>query len=247
MRLLVLSFFLAFTSISWAQRIVVQRMGVEVDEADLKLVMSNFRFQKNFLNKVYDSLPDSDIQVKVFGHYADYSAYALSCCEMTPLSTGFFNQNNGEVVLFHNEEFVKTLTHELNHALTRNKLLRKVNWLDEGLADVMAAKQVKVNGEAQEQLIYFSDKISGICTARGRLKRFIIHSNRDWDSMTTYDSYAVAWALVNFMYAEQSNFLIQLLGKIETGMRPMEAIEKHYRGGFKGFHKDLGKFYGCRQ
>lgn len=224
-----------------AQSLRVQPIDAELSQAELAEMTRTLLYQKRQLAKLYGEAMDDQLTAKVFGDFGAYSDYSLSCCNFQPITTAYYNQAGAELVIFKNEEFMKAFRHELCHALTAEKRIKDYPWLDEGLAEVLSAKQVNENGEIREQLIYAASGLKAINVAK--IRKLLRVKREAWQQMTNADSYAMAWALVNYLDFSHTALLSNIILATEHNANLEEVIEKEYKGGLKTLVKAMRSFY----
>ena len=225
-----------------AQSVLVLPVGTEISDTELQEIKRVVAFQRRKLQKLYGEPVRDTMYAKVFGDFGEFSEYTESCCGFLPISTAYLNERAGEVVIFKNEEFIKAFGHELCHALTSKKQIKNHPWLDEGLADVLSAQEIRPNGEVRERLIYYTDKLKAINTPK--IRKLMKLTRAEWRSMSTADTYAMAWAVVKYLDAEDPALLTSILLAVENEQMEVEkVIEEKGKGGFKGFIRSLKKYY----
>lgn len=230
----------------FAQQIKIKTVGCVVNSEEVREISARFKFQKLFYSKLIEEVSPKEISVNVFGNYADFSAYALDCCQMGAVTTAFLNVNKLEVVVFKNEEFIRSLSHELSHALTINSKVDLHFWLSEGLSDLMSSFKPVEGGGKIEKAPYYSEDLKLNEKSTKKLTRFLTINAEDWSSLSTYDSYGVAWALVNYLYKENPVLLREVVSAVEHGESYQSIIAADYRKGLKGFFQAVRAYYEVR-
>ncbi len=227
----------------FAQQIRISTVDCTITSEEVQEIKERLKFQKLFYTKLLQEIPTSDISVKVFGNYADFSAYSSACCQMEMVTTAFLNVNKLEIVVFKNQEFIRSLSHEVSHVLTINAKVDLHFWLSEGLADVMSSfKPVADNGQTEE-VLYRSKDLRFNEKSTKKLTRFLSVSAEQWSSLSTYDSYGVAWALVNYLYKEDRMLLREVINAVERDLPYKPIIAARYKKGLKGFFQEVRAYY----
>ncbi len=227
----------------FAQQIRINTVGCSITSDEVQEIKERLKFQKLFYAKLLKEIPASDISVKVFGNYADFSAYSSACCQMEMVTTAFLNVNKLEIVVFKNQEFIRSLSHELSHVLTINAKIDLHFWLSEGLSDLMASFKPDGMGGQKEEVLYLSKDLRFNEKSTKKLTRFLSINAEDWSSLSTYDSYGVAWALVNYLYKEDRILLREIVNAVERDLPYKPIIAARYKKGLKGFFQAVREYY----
>lgn len=227
-----------------AQSLRVEPIGTKISNEELAEITRTVAYQRRKLQKLYGEAVNDTVYAKVFGDFGDFSDYTLACCDFQPISTAYFNEQAGELVVFKNEEFMKALGHELCHALTTNRKVKNHPWLDEGLADVLSAKRVLPGGKLREQILYFGKNLKAINMPK--IKSLMAADREKWQQMTNADSYAMSWAVVNFLNFKHPGLLSRVLLAADSQTDIIEVFEKHHAGGLKALVKSMRAFYRTR-
>lgn len=218
-------------------------VACDVSEQEVIEIKQRLGFQKNFFQKELGESSDEDVLVKVFGNYADFSTYAELCCKMGAITTAFFNPAKNEIVVFKNEEFIRSLSHEMSHVFMEDSRLEEHFWFSEGLADVLSSyKPSKVEGFNEERL-YFAKDLKLNEKSTKKLTQFLKIDQEGWNSLSTYNSYGVSWALVNYLYKEDKVLLREIIQAIENDQDIGETIAKKHKKGLKGFFNTFRSYY----
>ena len=224
-----------------AQSLRVEPIGTEITQNELAEITRTVAYQRRKLQKLYGQAVNDTVYAKVFGDFGEFSDYTVACCDFQPISTAYFNEKASELVVFKNEEFMKALGHELCHALTAKRRIKNHPWLDEGLADVLSAKRVLPGGKLSEQLLYYGNNLKAINTPK--IKSLMAADREKWQQMTNADSYAMSWAVVNFLNFRHPALLSRILLAADEQTEITEVIETHHKGGLKAFIKSMRAFY----
>lgn len=243
MKRVFLLFLLCINCSLLGQQVLISTVACDVSDEEVVEIKQRLTFQKNFFRKELSDLPDKDILVKVFGNYADFSTYASDCCQLGAVTTAFLNVNKLEIVVFKNKEFIRSLSHEISHALTINSKIDLHFWLSEGLSDVMSSYKPNSEEGFVEERMYFGKDLRLNEKSTKRLTRFLSISAEEWSSLSTYNSYGVSWALVNYLYKEDRLLLREIIQAVENDQNAEEVISKKYKKGLKGFFQLVRAYY----
>ncbi|WP_139135167.1 hypothetical protein [Roseivirga sp. 4D4] len=226
-----------------AQQLEITPIKCSVSEEEVDEIRRRLSFQKNFFRKQLMEFSEEKVTVKVFGDYADFSEYELNCCGMENITTAFFNGNRNEVVVFKNEEFIRSLSHEMSHALLSGKPIEDHFWLSEGLADLLASYKPTDSGKFNAEPMYFAEDLKLNEKSTRKLTRFLSVEADEWRELTTYDSYGVSWALVNYLYSEEPILLREIIQALEGDQSIEKIMASRYKKGMKGFFQLVRGFY----
>jgi len=230
-----LVFLLLISGTLQAQQLKIIPISCSVSEDEVNEIRKRLTFQKNFYRKQLVEFSTEPVTVKVFGDYADFSAYELNCCGMENITTAFFNGSKNEVVVFKNEEFIRSLSHEMSHALLSGLPMEEHLWLSEGLADLLASYKPSDEGSFKAERMYFAQDLKLNEKSTKRLTRFLRIEEEDWNALSTYDAYGVAWALVNYLYREEPMLLRKVIQTLNLGKDIEPLFQKRYKKGLKDF------------
>jgi len=236
-------FFFCLECCLLSQDLRISTIGTNVTEKETIALQHSLRFQNAFFRKQYGDVLDEDIKVIVFGDYSDFYRYANNCCALGRFTTAFFIEQKKEIVVFKNEEFIRSLSHEISHALTVGRGLHKYPWFDEGLAEVLSTYHLDSLGQLNNEVLFLTDSLKiGARTTRG-LKRFMNFERKEWDALTPNESYGMAWVLVNYLYQEDRILLTKILDGISRDVSPAETIASNGEKGIKDFVRSLKRHY----
>lgn len=225
------------------QQLGISAVGCDVSEQEVLEIKQRLGFQKSFFRKELGAISDEDVFVKVFADYADFSAYAGLCCKLEAITTAFFNPAKNEIVVFKNEEFIRSLSHEISHMLMKDTGLDDHFWLSEGLADVMSSyKPDPVEGFKEERM-YFGKSLKLDEKSTKRLMRFLKIDQAGWNSLSTYDSYGVSWVMVNYLYKEDRMLLREIIHAVQNDRHVEEVVALKDRKALKGFFKAFRAYH----
>ena len=166
-------------------------------------------------------------------------------------NNGYYSHKKREVVIFRNENFIKTFFHEFNHYLLRFHFERPPKWINEGLSEYFEYLGVEFKN------------ITAILPTRhklSRIKRWLNHelgndidwvlsiSNEQWSAQNQkpdYKSSTLSYAIVFFLTSRKNSDKIikKILQELMAGKSSKEAINLSYLGGFETFKLDFIQFY----
>lgn len=218
-------------------------MGCNVSDEEVVEIKQRLAFQKNFFRKELGQLPGQDILVKVFGNYADFATYAERCCQLEAITTAFFDPSKNEIVVFKNEEFIRSLSHEIGHVFMKNTAADKHFWFSEGLSDVLASYKPNSEEGFVEERMYFARDLKLNEKSTKKLTSFLKIDGDGWNALSTYNSYGVSWALVNYLYKEDRMLLRQIIQAVDNDESVEEIIINKHKKGMKGFFKLVRAYY----
>lgn len=226
-----------------SQELRINTIGTNVSTEELASVKWILRFQNKFYREQFGGLVDERFPVKVFGDYSDFHAYANNCCSLEGFTTAFFIEPKKEIVVFKNEEFLRSFSHEISHALTVGKALHQYVWLDEGLAEVLSSYQLDSLGQMKEEVLFITDSLKIGQRRNGYLTRFLSIDREEWNTLNAVESYGMAWALVNYLYKDERELLTEVIRGVRVGVSPAETIASKYDKGLKIFFRGFRKHY----
>ncbi|MFY0592304.1 DUF1570 domain-containing protein [Roseivirga sp.] len=243
MKKLVFIVLLCCQGVLYAQRLQVSTIGTTITKYEIEVIEYSLRYQNNFYRKQFDRVFDKDIKVKVFGDYSDFYNYANKCCSLDRFTTAFFIESAKEIVVFKNEEFTRSLKHEISHALTVGLGLHQYPWLDEGLAEVMSAYRLDSLGELKQEVLFYTDSLKISYRTNRELTKFLSVDREVWDDLKTNDSYGMGWALVNYLYQDDRFLLTKILDGVSNGVSPAEVIAAQQKNGLRLFFRGVKRHY----
>ncbi len=226
-----------------AQQLEIIPIRCSVSNQEVDEIRRRLSFQRNFFRKQLISFSEAKVTVKVFGDYSDFSAYGQSCCGMKNITTAFFNGNKNEVAVFKNEEFIRSVSHEISHALLSGLPMEDHFWLSEGLADLLASYKPTDSGKFLAEQMYFAQNLALHEKSTRKLTKFLEIEGRDWNALNTYDSYGVSWALVNYLYCEEPMLLREVIQTLNLGGDIEPLFQKKYKKGLKDFFQLVRSYY----
>ncbi|OEK04934.1 DUF1570 domain-containing protein [Roseivirga misakiensis] len=234
-------FFLELTL--FGQRLQISTIGSQVTPKEVAKIEFGLRFQNNFYRKQFDHISDQVINVKVYGDYSDFYDYASECCALDRFTTAFFIEGQNEIVVFKNQEFLRSLNHEISHALTAGIGLQEYPWLDEGLAEVMSSFRLDSLGNLTTEDLFYTEALNISYRTSRELRRFLSLDREAWEDLTTNESYGLSWAIVNYMYQDDRLLLTKVLDGIQKGITPLETIIAEQKKGLRQFVKGFKRHY----
>lgn len=116
-------------------------------------------------------------------------------------------------------------------------------WLSEGLADLLASYKPTENGSFKAERMYFPEDIKLNEKSTRRLTRFLKMEEDNWHALSTYDSYGVSWALVNFLYREEPMLLREVIQTLNLGKGIEPLFQGRYKRGLKDFFQAVRTYY----
>lgn len=243
MKKICLLFLLCVHCSLYGQQLLISTVACDVSEEEVIEIKQRLAFQKNFFRKELGELADKDILVKVFGNYADFSTYTGICCKVEAITTAFFNPAKNEIVVFKNEEFIRSLSHEIGHVFMKDTASDDHFWFSEGLADVLASYNPNSEGGFVEERMYFVRDLKLNEKSTKKLTSFLSIDRDSWNALSTYNSYGVSWALVNYLYKEDRMLLREIIQAVENDQSVEQTISKKHSKGLKGFFKLVRAYY----
>lgn len=162
---------------------------------------------------------------------------------MEGFTTAFFIERKREIVVFKNEEFLRSFSHEISHALTIGKGLHQYVWLDEGLAEVLSAYQLDDFGKVKEEVLFITDSLKIGHKGNRYMSRFMSIDREEWSQRSALDSYGIAWALVNYMYKDERKLLTLVIQGVLENKPPIDTISENYEKGLNAFFRGFRRHY----
>lgn len=243
MKKILFLFLLCFQFSALSQELRINAIGTKVSIREISKVKQALRFQNAFYRKQFGGTVDEEFDVKVFGDYSDFYRYANNCCRLESFTTAFFIESKKEIVVFKNEEFLRSFSHEISHALTIGKGLHKYVWLDEGLAEVLSSYQLDDLGQVKEEVLFITDSLKIGQKGNRYMTKFLAIDREEWSNLSAVESYGLAWALVNYLYKEEPELLTEVLRGVLKDISPSETIAANYDKGLKIFFRGFRKHY----
>lgn len=243
MKKILFLFLLCFECSVFSQELRISAIGTIVSNDEITKVKRTLRFQNAFYREQFGGSIDEEFNVKVFGDYSDFYNYANNCCRLEGFTTAFFIEPKKEIVVFKNEEFLRSISHEISHALTVGKGLHQYVWLDEGLAEVLSAYQLDDVGKWKEEVLFITDSLKISHRGNRFMTRFLSIDREKWSELSAVESYGLAWALVNYLYKDERELLTQVIQGVLENTAPIATISLNYDKGLNAFFRGFRKHY----
>ena len=135
-------------------------------------------------------------------------------------------QRHGGNLRLAEEKWAYTLTHEFTHAfIARYRTNRRVpRWMNEGLAEVIAARQFP-----DDNAYRFARQIASA--------PFDFQKLFDDKSMPGGEMYPVMRTMVEALLQDNYKAFLAMFNDIKDGMDPAAALKKHYKAGYEEFEQ----------
>jgi len=91
--------------------------------------------------------------------------------------------------------------------------------------------------------MYFGKSLKLDEKSTKRLMRFLKIDQAGWNSLSTYDSYSVSWAMVNYLYKEDRMLLREIIHAVQNDRHVEEVVALKDRKALKGFFKAFRAYY----
>ncbi|WP_225036268.1 DUF1570 domain-containing protein [Winogradskyella sp. SM1960] len=234
--------------IGYSQSIKIEEINCKLSKNELMDVKNIIQFESEFYKEMLDINPEKLIvKIKIFGNYRRYKMYQKRISKNNS-NTGFYSQKLKTAVIYKNENFIKTISHEVSHVIMRSAINPVPKWINEGFAEWFEGFYFLNNKMIINIQIKKINKVRNwIKTNKLVINDFLNLSNKQWLAMNKSPknfSYAVSYCIIYFLQLEHPNINKKMLTEIKLGKSSKEAINNSYPGGLNKFENDFMEYYG---
>jgi hypothetical protein len=224
--------------------------GDKVSKSTEEILLSGANLICDFYQDINFAIDITNIKIRVFDSFENYKKYQKSNSNIKS-DNGYYSKSNKEIVLFKNNNLVKTFFHEFNHYLMRSRISNPPKWINEGLSEYFEESHLTSEGTISRHPQY--GKIKRIKSwLQGDIDkdlRWVIScSNEQWSAQSfepDYKSSTLSYAIIFFIMSQENGKEVigKILQNISNGKVSMEAINLSYPGGFDKFELDFVRLY----
>lgn len=211
-----------------AQYTNIEPIHCKISASEKELIEKMAEYQINFYKRIFEFTP-ATINIKLIGNRKEYLALAPDKSLYFKTAGFYAPVSKNALVDQSRSTYLKTIYHEMQHALMDQVLGRSPAWLNEGMSELFEyfevnKNEVKPNIEGYK----FYKMRQYIADNSLDLKEFLNLSHRQWlernGSGEGY-SYTVSYSFVCFLFMKYPNSVEKILKKLEQGNSSIEAIE----------------------
>lgn len=225
----------------------IQEIGCNLSEEEERFIYSISHYELNFYKSIFnENIPL--INLKVFGDSTDYRSYQHKISS-SRAKNGFYSGSKKFILIYKNDRFLKTISHEINHFILRNLIPVVPKWINEGLSEYFEFAQIEKGlitihpqNKKLERLQQWIDEPGKI-----DLSDFFSWPNSKWSKNSKPPDYlpsTLSWGIVYFMMTDdsRSKYVKLILQDLNSGLSSLESLEKNYPGGIPALEADFRKF-----
>lgn len=191
-----------------------------------------------------------DLPVRLFDNFKRYKRYQAKISNNAQSDNGFYSTSLGELVIFENDNYLKTTLHEASHFIVRRYIASPKKWFNEGLAEVFETTSfsdkklfLKQQSSKVRRLQRWHDK-----DALLSIKQVIGLSNTQWSDLNSkpdYQASSHSWGLIYFLMSSHQgrNVLLHLAQAMSVGNLNFQPVfDQHYPDGLAQAERDWSDF-----
>ncbi|GIZ09477.1 hypothetical protein [Flavobacterium sp. UMI-01] len=202
------------------------------------------QYQINFYKRVFDFEP-AIVNIDLIGKHKDY--LALSHHTNAKYKTAGFYQSttNKAYVDKTRSSYVKTIYHEMQHALIHQVVPNVPAWINEGMSELFECFEVSKEGVTPSIQGYkFLKMKEYISQNKLNLRAFLGLNHGEWHAVNGTEegySYTVSYSFVCFLFMKYPNAVEMILQKIKQGKTSIQAIEYATKKDFTVIEEEFKK------
>ena len=216
----------------------------KVGDEEIKQIENMIEFQSNYYEALF-KVKIKPVKIKLFG---DFKTYKNLQKYLTSLDsdTGFYSGKMRTIYVYKSDNFLRTIYHEINHAIVRQIITSIPSWINEGMAEFFEYFSVKNTGVSIKIQHNRLNKVRAwIKNDEIKLKEFLSFSNKEWKKKN-YDvksySYTVSYSLVYYLFVRYPGAIGKILKHLKKGETSIKAIEIATKQKLEFLEKDFKTF-----
>ena len=235
-------FLFTFYSISSAQKVLITTVDCGFSNKEKTLTEVMAEYQIKFYKRIFDFEPQP-VSVHLIGKHKEYQKLEGHVFAKYPTAGFYTHVEKCVYVDKTRSSYLKTIYHEMNHALVDQVMKKMPTWLNEGMSELFANFEVTNSTVTPDIDGYKLIKLKSYIDNGGfDLAEFLTLNQQDWQSRNAVEegfSYAVSYSFVCFLVIKYPNSLEMIVTQLRNGLKSIEAIEYATKKEFKTIEKEF--------
>lgn len=239
--------FILITNTTFSQKFIINDIDFKLKEKDRALIEKLGTYEVKIFNGLFKT-NHNDSVVLTLNLYNRPKVFKelLKTNNMKGLTeSGFYSgSTNQSYVMYYDSQEIKTVLHELSHALLRNNLKNPPRWFNEGLAEFLESLEEKNNSIQVYTQHHYLDLVKDL-NNKGKInfKKFFTEDQTKWQQPEhTRYLYAMSYSIVYYLIKKDPQYISKIANMLKQ-RKNSEFILSELFGNLQKFENNFKMYY----